>query len=147
MAEAIFIDLARARGVLDCFQIDSCGTGHWHVGDGADTRAIETLRRHDVPINHTARQLNAAADADQWDLFVVMDLSNRSNVLAAGLPAHKVRLMGSFDPHLRSAPEQSQQVPDPYTGTMHDFEHVYDMLTKACSALLDELLADGRARP
>jgi protein-tyrosine phosphatase len=32
LAEGLFIHLARERGVLDRFVVDSAGTGAWHVG-------------------------------------------------------------------------------------------------------------------
>ncbi len=145
MAEAIFVDRLNKRSLSDRFVVDSCGTGHWHVGGPADERTIRTLQDRSVKIDHVARQLNARADANEWDLFVVMDSMNYRNVLAAGVPREKVRMAMSFVPAYRGLAEQAPAVPDPYEGTMEDFGAVYDMLGDACDAMIDELLANASA--
>lgn len=136
MAEAVFIDLAHKRGLLDRLEIDSAGTGHWHEGDTADPRTIEALRRRGVKITHTARQIKPHADLHAWDLIIVMDEMNHRDVLKLGFDQRKVRFMRSFDPNLR---EPNAIVPDPYTGTARDFDAVFDMLIPACEGLLNEL--------
>ncbi|MCH9057058.1 MAG: low molecular weight phosphotyrosine protein phosphatase, partial [Planctomycetes bacterium] len=35
LAEGIFVHMADKRGVLDRFEVDSFGTGDWHVGHTA----------------------------------------------------------------------------------------------------------------
>src|SRR5690606_26103652 len=39
LAEGLFTHLAKERGLLDRFEIDSAGTGDWHVGHFADPRS------------------------------------------------------------------------------------------------------------
>ncbi len=145
MAEAIFRHRVAQRGLANRFVIDSCGTGHWHVGGPADERTIRTLKGRDVLIDHVARQLDARTDVNDWDLFVVMDSMNYRDVLKAGIPTEKVRLARSFVPTHREMRERAPAVPDPYEGTMDDFARVYDMLIEACDAMIDELLADRAA--
>ncbi len=140
MAEAIFRHRVTQRGLTDRFVIDSCGTGDWHVGGPADERTIRTLQGRSVDIDHVARQLDARTDVDDWDLFVVMDSMNHRDVLKAGIPLEKVRLMRSFVPAHRSMGERAPAVPDPYEGTIDDFASVYEMLVEACDAMIDDLL-------
>ncbi|CAN5767107.1 low molecular weight protein-tyrosine-phosphatase [soil metagenome] len=149
MAEAIFVHLAQQRGVGERFVVDSSGTGHWHIGDDADHRTLATLKSHSVPINHRARQLEGARDADDWDLFIVMDAMNLRDAIRAGIPAEKVRLMGRYDPRLHGHADDHprRHVPDPYTGGDTEFQEVYDMLSRCCAALLDELAPDAAAGP
>jgi len=142
MAEAVFIDLAQKRGMLDRLEIDSAGTGHWHEGDGADPRTVEALRRRGVKINHVARQIKPNVDLHAWDVVVVMDEMNHRDVLKLGFDQKKVRFMRSFDTRLKAP---SSIVPDPYTGTERDFDAVFDMLVPACEGLLDELTDGGEA--
>ena len=47
-----------SRRTLDGrIEIDSCGTGHWHVGGDADRRAAATARDKGLNTAHTARQI------------------------------------------------------------------------------------------
>ena len=39
MAEKMFADQIRQRGLSDAVRVTSAGTGDWHVGSGADVRA------------------------------------------------------------------------------------------------------------
>lgn len=138
MAEAILRHEANQRGMRAQVEIQSCGTGSWHIGDNADPRTIAACQARGVPINHIARQINAPADFNRFDLLIAMDDNNRRNLLALGCPPAKLKLMRSYDPKFKASAEVPP-VPDPYTGTASDFDDVFDMLTTSCRALLDEL--------
>jgi len=81
LGEALFIHHARERGSLDRFDIDSCGTGHWHVGGGADPRSIAIGAKYGVDVPSIARQVDAGADFDRFDLLLPMDRSNRDDLI------------------------------------------------------------------
>lgn len=138
MAAAIFAHQARAAGLTDRFTIDSCGTGHWHIGQGADERTLTTLRRHKVPCGHVARQFDQLNDAANFALIVPMDRANQRDLLRLGVPAGKMRLAQTFDPAALAEGDEPE-VPDPYTGTMADFESVFEMLERASAGMLSEL--------
>src|SRR5256885_14363055 len=55
MAEHIFRRYVEDDG-LDV-EVDSSGTGHWHVGDPADERTVATLRRAGYGFAHRARRV------------------------------------------------------------------------------------------
>ncbi|MCC6229672.1 MAG: low molecular weight phosphotyrosine protein phosphatase [Phycisphaerales bacterium] len=142
LAEGIFIHLARERGLLDRFDIDSCGTGAWHVGHDADSRSIRVAAKYAITLAHEARQLEPHSDFARFHLLLPMDRSNMRGVLAAGsryaVNPGRVRLMRSFDPtHLATA--EIPEVPDPYEGADDGFERVFHMLHRACGGLLDRL--------
>ena len=120
LAKWIFTDLTLRRGVRDRFEIDSCGTGHWHVGKGADPRSVATALRRGIDATHTARRLQPESDFTRFDYLLAMDTDNRENLLHAGAPADRVFLMRSFDPALQEEPEHRLVVPDP---SMHKFVH------------------------
>jgi protein-tyrosine phosphatase len=141
LARVIFEDHAEKRGVLHQLDIDSCGTGHWHVGEGADRRSVEIAQRRGLKLPHCARQLDPAADFERFHWLIAMDRENRANVIAAGAPRERVHLMRSFDPATAGAPERELDVPDPYYGEGDGFARVYDMLTAASVGLLDAVLA------
>jgi protein-tyrosine phosphatase len=142
LAEGIFRHQAEARGVLGQFDIDSCGTGQWHVGERPDARAQDVARRRGIRLECIGRQLDPKRDFARFDLLVPMDRENLRTVLRHGAPADRVRLMRSFDPALRGAKEHELDVPDPYFGGPGGFDQVFDMLTAACGGLLDHLLEE-----
>jgi protein-tyrosine phosphatase len=141
LAEGIFIDMSRKAGVRERFEVDSCGTGAWHVGECADHRSLAVAQRHGIELPSVARQLEAA-DFGRFDWLIAMDRANVRTLLRAGAPATRVRLMRSFDPAIAQRPEHELDVPDPYDGPGDGFEEVYQMLAAACRGLLDYLVDD-----
>ncbi|KKL83807.1 hypothetical protein LCGC14_1971070, partial [marine sediment metagenome] len=43
-AEGVFRKLVARAGLQDQIQIDSCGTGNWHIGKGPDSRSQEAAQ-------------------------------------------------------------------------------------------------------
>jgi protein-tyrosine phosphatase len=140
LAEGIFLHLAEKRGVADHFEVDSAGTGSWHVGERPDHRAAAVAKRYKVMLPSIGRQVDPSRDYVFFDLLLVMDLANLGELRRLGAPEEKVRLLRSFDPELAGVPEAQLAVPDPYFGDGDGFDQVYEMLARACDGLLDELL-------
>ncbi len=141
LARVIFAAHAHRRGVLELLDIDSCGTGHWHVGEGADRRSVEIAQRRGLTLPHCARQLDPRVDFSRFHWLIAMDRENRANVIAAGAPRERVHLIRSFDPAMQGAPEHELDVPDPYYGQGDGFSRVYDMLAASSDGLLEAVLA------
>ncbi len=139
LAEGVFLHQAAERGVLDFFDVDSCGVGGWHAGEPPDKRARAVAKRNGVRLPSTARQVDPSTDFDRFDLLLAMDTSNRDALLELGAPAERVCLMRSYDPTLASADDNELDVPDPYYGGPKGFNTVFEMLERACRGLLDEL--------
>jgi len=142
-AEGVMRGLLREEGLEDAVEVDSAGTGDWHIGSPPDARATAAARARGVTLAGAARQI-AAADFDDYDLILAADRSNLHD-LRALLPAEaraKLHLLREFDP--ASAGGDDLDVPDPYYGGDEGFEHVLDLVEAACRGLLDTLRADGR---
>lgn len=139
LAEGIFIQRARKRGVLDRYRVDSAGTGHWHVGRPADPRSIEVGQRHGIELPSIGRQVNPMTDFENFAHILAMDRSNRDDLLDLGAPTERVRLYRSFDPELSGAPDDQLDVPDPYYGEGDGFLRVYEMLVRATEGFFDDL--------
>lgn len=131
MAEIIVRD-AMENDMLDLIaRTSSCGLGGWHVGQGADERAIAELRSggHDGA-THRATQLGPEhMDAD---LFIAMDSGHRDALIERGIDPERVRLMRSFDPNA-----EDQNIEDPYYGTAEDFARTRKEIEAAVPGLLD----------
>jgi protein-tyrosine phosphatase len=124
--------LVKEEGLEADFDIDSAGTGDWHVGHPPDARSVATAKRRGIHLEGRARQFSRS-DWDRFDYVLAMDRSNYDD-LAHAAPVHakdKLRLLRSFDP--ASPPDAS--VPDPYY-TTDGFEEVVDLCLSACRHLL-----------
>lgn len=142
LAEGVFLHVARERGVADRFDVDSAGTGHWHIGKPADPRSIEVAQRRGVALPSRARQIDPSNDWERFEHIIVMDESNKSDVLDAGAPAGRVVLLRAFDPLCEGLADREREVPDPYYGGDEGFDTVYEMVERACRGLLDQLTAE-----
>lgn len=143
-AEAVMRDLVRAGGLEGAVEVDSAGTGAWHVGEPPDARTVAAAATRGVAVGGMGRQVGAA-DLARADLLLAMDAANRDALLALagdGPGREKVRLLRSFDPAAVRAGDLD--VPDPYYGGPGGFEHVLDVVTAACRGLLADLRAQGR---
>ena len=134
MAESIFRHQAKQGGLQDVVEVDSAGTGDWHVGQLPDPRTIRVLRENGIVDVSKARQVRPQ-DFQDYDLIVAMDASNVNNLERwAGSDPGRVKLMRTFDPVATSL-----EVPDPYYGDMENFRDVYAMLDRACAGLLQSV--------
>jgi protein-tyrosine phosphatase len=135
-AEGVMRGLVRDAGLEDEIEIDSAGTGGWHVGAPPDARATEAAARRGLLLEGGARKFGPA-DFEDFDLILAMDRDNLRDMqaLAAGDDARaKVRLLREYDPASRGAPDLD--VPDPYYGGPRGFEDVLDQVEAACRGLL-----------
>jgi protein-tyrosine phosphatase len=123
-------------------EVDSAGTGAWHVGDSADPRARAAARRRGIELHSIARQVTGE-DLDRFDLVLAADAENQRDLLAlAGEDPErraKVRLLREFDQASVKAGELD--VPDPYYGGADGFDDVLDIVDAACRGLLAEIRA------
>ncbi|HYI19791.1 MAG TPA: low molecular weight protein-tyrosine-phosphatase [Solirubrobacteraceae bacterium] len=142
-AEGVMRGLLSEEGLEDVVEVDSAGTGDWHVGDPPDRRATAAARARGIVLDGAARQV-ARRDFADFDLILAADRRNLRD-LRAVLPADaraKVHLLREFDPASAGAPDLD--VPDPYYGGGDGFEHVLDLVEAACRGLLEDLRAAGR---
>ncbi len=123
-------------------EVDSAGTGAWHVGDPADPRARAAAARRGIDLHSIARQVNRE-DLDSFDLILAADADNQQDLLAlAGEdPARraKIRRLREFDQ--ASVNTGKLDVPDPYYGGPEGFDEVLDIVDAACRGLLAEIRA------
>jgi protein-tyrosine phosphatase len=134
-AEIVMRERLREAGLDGRVVVDSAGTGSWHVGNGADERALETLRAHGYDGSaHVAKQFDPAWFAER-DLVVALDGKNVQSLRWMAKPEdeHKVVRLRSFDPLSRGG---DLDVPDPYYGGADGFEVVLALVEAACDGLL-----------
>lgn len=123
-AEGVF------RSTTPGVEVDSAGTGSWHVGEPpyGPMQDAARARGHDLS-DLRARQF-VSDDFTCFDLIIAMDQSNRHNIerlRPAGCNT-PVRLLTDF------APESGMDhVPDPYY--TRDFDGALDLIEQAVKGL------------
>lgn len=140
-AEAVMARLVAQAELEHAIELDSAGTGAWHVGCAPDERATAAAAGRGYAMRGVARQVTAA-DFAAFDHLVAMDSANLRDLRALApdaAAAAKVRLLREFDP--ASAGAAGLDVPDPYYGGPDGFDRVLDLVEAACAGLLADLRA------
>lgn len=127
LAEGILRHLAEEKGLR--WEIESAGTGGWHVGDPPDKRSVAVARKHGIDISSLRGRQFQTADFNEFDRIYVMDLNNYRDVLMkARTDADKAKVQLLLD--------DQQPVPDPWYDDAL-FEPVYNMVYKACEKIIN----------
>ena len=154
-AHGVFETLRDQRGLGSLIEVDSCGTGNWHVGEAPDRRASAEARKRGYELDHLrARQLQAA-DFEHFDYILAMDRLNLADLQAMCPPGYGGHL-GLFLPFAALGPgaafshevpnEVPDEVPDPYYGGDDGFTHVLELVERASEGLLQEISSAYPAR-
>ena len=136
-AEGVLKAIVEESGEAARWQIDSAGTGGWHVGQLPDKRMRIHARRRGIELDHLCRQVKAH-DFDDFDIIVPMDGDNETNLRRlARTPedAEKIVPMAAFvDKAMRY-----DYIPDPYYEGAEGFELVLDLLESGCRKMAEIL--------
>lgn len=138
-AHAVFDAYLADRDLSHRVEVDSCGTGGWHVGEAPDARATAeaAIRGYDLaPLR--ARQIRPQ-DFEHYDYILAMDRQNLAE-LQGMCPKDFSGHLGLF---LTLAKKVSvEEVPDPYYGGARGFAEVLDLVEAASEGLLSTLGRD-----
>jgi len=132
-----------AEGILkskldaNLYQVDSAGTGGWHVGNPPDPRSVAVARQHGLDITNQRGKKFSPYDFEIYDHIFVMDNSNYSDVInQANSDSEKQKVQLILD---EIFPDENVDVPDPYYGGDQGFENVFRMLDQACENIVRRL--------
>jgi protein-tyrosine phosphatase len=146
MAEVVLrAELDRA-GLGGLVEVDSAGTGDWHLGEPMAGQAGEELARRGYDGSaHRARRIKRAW-LGQRDLVLAMDLSNLAALRALAPDAEaagpRLMLFRSFDPDLAGGvlgDPWDGAVPDPYGAPQAAFAQALDLVQAAAAGLVRRL--------
>lgn len=116
-------------------EVDSCGTGDWHIGELPDERMRAAAAAVGLTLDDRGRQLEPS-DLDDYDLVLAMDRENlRVLESMAGDTTARIELFRSWDPLANG----DLEVPDPYYGGERGFTEVVDICRRTATALVREL--------
>jgi protein-tyrosine-phosphatase len=132
LAHGILENLIEEKGLN--WEVDSAGTGDWHVGQKPDPRSISVAKKYGIDISTQRCRQFSVEDFEDFDSILVMDKQNLSDILSLAQndsQRKKVRLFLNDD-----------IVPDPYLDDTL-FEPVYTTIEKGCHAYIKEILEDS----
>ena len=135
-AEGVFRHLVNQADMQDNIHIDSAGTHAYHVGNPPDSRAQQAARNRNIDLSSQRARQVTTRDFQHFDYVLAMDHSNYSDLeyICPGGHEEKLSLFLEF-----STPSQEQEVPDPYYGGSHGFEHVLNLVEDAAHGLLADI--------
>ncbi|MGH2624337.1 MAG: low molecular weight protein-tyrosine-phosphatase [Sphingobacterium sp.] len=128
LAHGVMDNMVKQAGLN--WEIDSAGTGDWHIGSSPDKRSIEIAKNNGIDITNQRAQLFDPSFFQQYDKILVMDKQNYEDVLAIANTQQdrdKVSLFLVDD-----------EVPDPYLDS-NMFTSVFQLIENRCKELLLEL--------
>ena len=134
LAEAALRTEAERRG-LDV-EVDSAGTGDWHLGYPPDPRAVAVAQRNGIGIAHLRARQVTEEDFARFDHVVALDANNLANLQAMQPPGAKARLSLLLD-HVPG--REGQPVADPYYGEDTHFDETWRDVTEGAAALARRL--------
>ncbi|HEX8309411.1 MAG TPA: low molecular weight protein-tyrosine-phosphatase [Allosphingosinicella sp.] len=138
LAEAAFRREAERLG-LDS-EIDSAGTGDWHIGYPPDPRAAAVAARNGIDISHLKARLVTGDDFRRFDHIVALDPNNLRDLERLQPSDGKARLSLLLD-HVEG--RQGQAVADPYYGEESHFDTAWDDVTAGARGLARTLAGGG----
>ena len=124
--------------------IDSCGTGGYHIGAQPDSRTLAVLKNQAgiKDYKHQARKIRVPADFEEFNYILAMDAENLADLRELVSRAQKkgqlgpgaeqrVFLYGTFGGN-----SQNEEVGDPYYGGGEGFDTAYEQVTRFGNGLL-----------
>lgn len=117
-------------------EIDSAGTGSWHIGNAPDRRAIAAAAEAGVDISgQRARQITKA-DFSRFDLVIAMDNRNLIDARRLGRGGTaKIQLLLDYLPGF-----EGEDVTDPYFGRDEGFARCWRQVDAATQRLAQQIL-------
>ena len=137
-AHSVFEQLVRDAGLEANVEVDSAGTHAYHVGEPPDRRAQQTARGRGIDLSGQRARKVHDADFHEFDYILAMDEDNLHGLRSRCPPEceDRLHLFLSFAPRMGE-----REVPDPYYGGTHGFEHVFDLVDAAGRGLLEDIRA------
>ncbi|KKC27881.1 low molecular weight protein-tyrosine-phosphatase [Sphingomonas sp. SRS2] len=138
LAEAAMRAAADRAGLA--VEVDSAGTGDWHVGRPPDPRAIATAARYGLDISGLRGRQVSVEDFRRFDHVIALDRSNMA-VLRGLQPTDTRAALSMLLDHVDG--RHGQDIADPYFGEDERFEVSW----RDIGLGVDGLLAMLRAQP
>jgi protein-tyrosine phosphatase len=135
-AEGVLRQMAAEQAPHLRLDIDSAGTGDYHIGAAPDPRSIRAAAARGIDISGLRARQVSEADFTRFDLILAMDRDNLRDLKSVA-PRNSSTKLELFLPY--AAGVNQLDVPDPYFGDAAAFEQVLDLTAAASRGLLESL--------
>jgi len=127
-----------AHGILEymvsenglTWEIDSAGTGDWHVGHAPDKRSVQVAKERGIDISKQRAQLFDPSFFSIYDRILVMDRQNYKDVVSMAKSEDEKKKVSLF--------LDNDIVPDPYYDS-NMFIPVFELIESRCKQLIKDL--------
>jgi len=134
MAEAVFRRRVEASGLKN-IEIDSAGTGDWHLGSAPDPRAILMGETRGYDLSALIARQVTPGDFAKYTHILAMDRQNLADLQRLAPVGHTAELRL----FLEYAHSRQNEVPDPYFGGAAGFAQMTDLIEGASDGLIAAL--------
>lgn len=141
MAEAVMRHKINEAGLSHIVEIDSAGTGDWHIGKEPHHGTRDLLDKKNISYKGMKARQVAKQDKDLFQYIICMDGQNLIDTTKMlGLKAGEQLTNGKIITFMSLVPNTDvTDVPDPYyTG---NFDYVYELVSDGCDELVKEIQA------
>lgn len=135
-AEGVFRSKVQRAGLADRIQIDSAGTGDWHVGRPPDKRAQQFAAQAGYDISDLRGRQVSTQDFRDFDFILAMDQQNLAD-LHQMKPDGWEGTLALFLSYDKALP--LDEVPDPYTMGEPAFRNAIKLIERGSDALLEQI--------
>lgn len=139
IAQGVFEEQVRQAHLGHKINVDSAGTGDWHLGYPPDKRAQATAMGRGSDISHLRARLVSREDFYHFDYILGMDRANFT-ALSKMRPADYPGVLGLFLEV--SGTGDCLEVADPYTGDQEHFEQAINLIEQGSAGLLRRIQQD-----
>lgn len=138
-AQGVLEKLIENEGLAKAIEVDSAGTGDYHIGAPPDSRSLAAAARRGYDLSPQRARQVCPRDFDTFHYILAMDRTNLKELRALCPPAHRTKL------HLllEFADTSHEAVPDPYYSGQDGFELVLDLVEQACTGLIQHLRSNS----
>lgn len=138
MAEAVMRHFVEQEGLSHIIEVDSAGTGDWHIGKQPHEGTRKLLDQKNISYTGMKARQVTASDLHQFTYIVCMDNQNLKDVQRVFNKATGDGQRGKVMTFMSLVTgAHVTEVPDPYyTG---NFEEVYELVEQGCRTLLNQI--------
>ena len=134
LAEGILEDKAKKAGFT--WEIDSAGTGNYHIGDPPHHLSQKVAKLNGIDISKQQCRQFIKEDILRFDKIYAMDneiYDDIKRISGELWDESKVDLLMN-----EVYPGKNLDVPDPWFGTEINYHHVFKMVSEACNAIIEK---------
>lgn len=138
MAEAVMRHFVEQEGLSHIIEVDSAGTGDWHIGKQPHEGTRKLLDQKNISYTGMKARQVTASDLHQFTYIVCMDNQNLKDVQRVFNKATGDGQRGKVMTFMSLVTgAHVTEVPDPYyTG---NFEEVYELVEQGCRTLFNQI--------